>query len=165
KNVNVRKALYLAIDRELIVKQLLKGQGVPSLNFVPPDIPGNNPGAALPGGPAEAKKYLADAGYPNGNGFPGFKLGYVPTQNEATLVSQAIVTMWKDVLNINVELLPVPTDWRTRIRTEPYDMYYGGWGPDLLDPNRWHNLILRGDYVQSLYTGTHELSRIQGAHP
>lgn len=83
KNVNVRKALYLAIDRDLLAKQLLKGQGVPALNFVPPDIPGNNPGAALPGGPAEAKQYLQDAGYPGGNGSPGFKLGYVPTQADA----------------------------------------------------------------------------------
>src|SRR5262249_17753097 len=105
KNVNVRKALYLAIDRDLIAKQLLKGQGVASLNFVPPDIPGNNPGAALPGGPTEAKQYLEAAGYPGGKGFPGFKLGYVATQSDAILVTQAIAQMWKDVLNItNVEL-------------------------------------------------------------
>ena len=108
KNVNVRKALYLAIDRDLIVKQLLKGQGIASLNFVPPDIPGNNPAAALPGGPAEAKQFLETAGYPGGKGFPGFKLGYVPTQAEAVLVSQALVSMWKDVLNISVDLLPGP---------------------------------------------------------
>ncbi len=80
KNVNVRKALYLAIDRDLIVRQLLKGQGIPSLNFVPPDIPGNNPGAALPGGPSDARTFLEMAGYPGGRGFPGFKLGFVPTQ-------------------------------------------------------------------------------------
>ncbi len=164
KNVNLRKALYLAIDRDLIVRQLLKGQGVPSLNFVPPDIPGNNPQAGLQGGPEEAKKFLADAGYPNGQGFPGFKLGYVPTQSEATIVSQAIATMWKDVLNINVELLPVPTDWRTRIRTEPYDMYYGGWGSDYLDPNDWHNVIFDGDYWQSHYTDATYQAMIKDAN-
>src|SRR5205085_5246978 len=43
KNVNVRQALYLAIDRDLIVRQLLKGQGIPPLNIGPTDIPGNNP--------------------------------------------------------------------------------------------------------------------------
>ena len=32
------------------------------------------------------------AGYPGGNGFPGFKLGYVPTQAESVLVSQAMVS-------------------------------------------------------------------------
>jgi oligopeptide transport system substrate-binding protein len=164
KNVNVRKALYLAIDRDLIVKQLLKGQGVASLNFVPPDIPGNNPAAALPGGPTEAKQFLETAGYPAGKGFPGFKLGYVPTQAESVLVSQALVGMWKDVLNINVDLLPVPTDWRTRIRTEPYDMYYGGWGSDYLDPNDWHNVIFEGDFWQSHYSDPTYLQMIKQAN-
>jgi oligopeptide transport system substrate-binding protein len=164
KNVNVRKALYLAIDRDLIVRQLLKGQGIPSLNFVPPDIPGNNPAAALPGGPSEARTFLEAAGYPGGKGFPGFKLGFVPTQAESVLVSQAIVNMWKDVLNINVDLLPVPTDWRTRIRTEPYDMYYGGWGSDYLDPNDWHNVIFEGDYWQSHYTDPTYLDMIKKAN-
>jgi oligopeptide transport system substrate-binding protein len=164
KNVNVRKALYLAIDRDLIVKQLLKGQGVAALNFVPPDIPGNNPGAALPGGPTEAKQFLDTAGYPGGNGFPGFKLGYVPTQAESVSVSQAVVGMWKDVLNISVDLLPVPTDWRTRIRTEPYDMYYGGWGSDYLDPNDWHNVIFEGDYWQSHYSDPTYLDMVKKAN-
>jgi oligopeptide transport system substrate-binding protein len=164
KNVDVRKALYLAIDRDLIVRQLLKGQGVASLNFVPPDIPGNNPGAALPGGATEARAFLETAGYPGGKGFPGFKLGFVPTQNESVLVTQAIVNMWKDVLNINVDLLPVPTDWRTRIRTEPYDMYYGGWGSDYLDPNDWHNVIFEGDYWQSHYADPTYLDMIKKAN-
>jgi ABC-type oligopeptide transport system substrate-binding subunit len=164
KNLNVRKALYLAIDRDLIVTQLLKGQGTPSWNFVPPDIPGNNPAAKLPGGPAEAKQFMADAGYPNGQGFPGFKLGYVPTQAEAILISQALVQMWKDVLNINVDLLPVPTDWRTRIRTEPYDMYFGGWGSDYLDPNDWHNVIFEGDFWQSHYSDPTYLAMIKDAN-
>jgi oligopeptide transport system substrate-binding protein len=164
RNLNVRKALYLAIDRDLIVTQLLKGQGVPSWNFVPPDIPGNNPAARLAGGTAEAKQFMADAGYPNGQGFPGFKLGYVPTQAEAILISQALVQMWKDVLNINVDLLPVPTDWRTRIRTEPYDMYFGGWGSDYLDPNDWHNVIFEGDFWQSHYTDPTYLAMIKDAN-
>ena len=164
KNADVRKALYLAIDRELIVRQLLKGQGIPAYNFVPADIPGNNPDARLPGGAAEAKKFLETAGFPGGKGFPGFKLGYVPTQSEATLICQALAQMWKDVLNINVELLPVPTDWRTRIRTEPYDMYYGGWGSDYLDPNDWHNVIFEGDYWQSHYTDPTYLDMIKKAN-
>ena len=164
KNVNVRKALYLAIDRELIVKQLLKGQGIPAYSFVPSDIPGNNPDAALPGGPNDARKFLETAGFPGGRGFPGFKLGYVPTQSEATLVSQALAQMWKEVLNINVDLLPVPTDWRTRIRTEPYDMYYGGWGSDYLDPNDWHNVIFEGDFWQSHYTDPTYLDMIKKAN-
>jgi oligopeptide transport system substrate-binding protein len=72
--------------------------------------------------------------------------------------------MWKDVLNINVDLLPVPTDWRTRIRTEPYDMYYGGWGSDYLDPNDWHNVIFEGDYWQSHYADPTYLDMIKKAN-
>src|SRR5262249_35063624 len=99
-NVNVRKALYLAVDRDLLCKQVLKGLNTPTLTLLAPDIPSYNPQNALAGGVDDAKKLLSDAGYPNGQNFPGFKLGYVPSQPSAQLVSEALVQMWKDTLGI-----------------------------------------------------------------
>jgi oligopeptide transport system substrate-binding protein len=152
-NVNVRKALYLAIDRDLLCSKVLKGLNTPSLVLLPPDMPGYNPDAALKGTLDDAKKLLSDAGYPGGKGFPGFKLGYVPMQINAQSVSEALVQMWNDNLGLtNVTAFAVPTDWRTRIKTEKYDMYLGDWQSDYSDPYDWHNVIFAGDAWQSHYT-------------
>src|SRR5438093_6224171 len=63
----VRKALYMAIDREGLCKYLRKGQCLPAysvLNFGGPGYdPKYNP---MPYNPAKAKQLLAEAGYPNG---------------------------------------------------------------------------------------------------
>src|SRR5438270_2534913 len=115
-NVNVRKALYLGIDRDLLCKQVLKGLNTPAHILTPPDIPSYDPSGALAGGVPEAKKFLSDAGFANGKGFPGFKLGYVPTQATAKLVAEALIQMWKDNLGITTaSAFAVPTDWRQRI--------------------------------------------------
>ena len=151
--LNVRKALYLAIDRVLLCSKVLKGLNVPSLVLLPPDMPGYNPDAALKGTMDDAKKLLSDAGFAGGKGFPGFKLGYSPKQPNAQAVSEALIQMWNDNLGItNVTAFAVPTDWRTRIKTEKFDMYLGDWQSDYSDPYDWHNVIFAGDAWQSHYT-------------
>ncbi|MGH2559098.1 MAG: peptide ABC transporter substrate-binding protein, partial [Thermomicrobiales bacterium] len=117
-NVDVRKALYLAIDRDLLANQVLKGVPAPSLVHTSPDIPSYDSNVGLAGTVEDAKAMLAAAGFPDGNDFPGFRLGYVPTQENAQLVSEALVQMWNDNLGITtVAAFAVPTDWRQRIRT------------------------------------------------
>ncbi len=85
----VRRAMYLAIDREAVVKGALKGDGTPGTFFKPgvvesltelPGLPGYNPDRSVD--IAEAKRLLTEAGYPD-----GFKV-------EATVVtgvSQAVM--------------------------------------------------------------------------
>jgi oligopeptide transport system substrate-binding protein len=152
-NLKVRQALYLAIDRDLLCSKVLKGLNVPSLVLLPPDMPGYNPDAALKGTMDDAKKLLSDAGFPAGKGFPGFKLGYSAPQPNSQSVSEALVQMWNDNLGLtNVTAFAVPTDWRTRIKTEKFDMYLGDWQSDYSDPYDWHNVIFSGDAWQSHYT-------------
>ena len=107
-DVNVRKALYLAIDRDVLTKSILKGYMTPAYVLLPPDIPSYNPDVRLQGTVDDAKKYLADAGFPDGNGFPGLQLGFTARQENAQLVSEAIVQMWKDNLGITAEAFAVP---------------------------------------------------------
>jgi oligopeptide transport system substrate-binding protein len=160
---NVRQALYLAIDREVLTKNVLKGTMEPAWTFVPPGTVGYFPDARLQGTVDDAKQLMADAGYPDGAGFPGFKLTYVPTQGDATLMSQAIVGMWKENLGIDVELVPAPEDFRTLIRTEPYDMYIGRWYADYEDPQDWHNLALVEDSFSTHYTDPEWTEAVEAA--
>jgi oligopeptide transport system substrate-binding protein len=162
-DLNVRQALYLAIDREALADNVLKGTMEPAWTFLPAGTLGYNPDARLQGTVDDAKQLLADAGYAEGAGFPGFKLVYDPNQGDATLMSQAITGMWKDNLGIDVELVPAPNDWRTLIRTEPYDMYIGRWYADYEDPQDWHNLTLVEDSFSTHYTNEEWIAAVEAA--
>jgi oligopeptide transport system substrate-binding protein len=162
-DLKVRQALYLAIDREALTKNVLKGTMEPAWTFLPAGTIGYNPDARLQGTVDDAKKLMADAGYADGAGFPGFKLVYVATQGDAVLMSQAIAGMWKDNLGIDVELVPAPTDWRTLIRTEPFDMYIGRWYADYEDPQDWHNLALVEDSFSTHYTNADWIAAVEAA--
>jgi oligopeptide transport system substrate-binding protein len=88
---------------------------------------------------------------------------YVANQGDAVLMSQAIAGMWKENLGIDVELVPAPNDWRTLIRTEPFDMYIGRWYADYEDPQNWHNLGLVEDSFSSHYTDPEWTALVEAA--
>jgi len=67
KDARVRKAMSLAIDRDAIIKRIMDGAAAPAYQFLPNGMSGalTNP-PKLAYDPAQAKKLLAEAGYPNG---------------------------------------------------------------------------------------------------
>ncbi len=67
KDARVRKAMSLAIDRDAIIKRIMDGAAAPAYQFLPDGMSGalTNP-PKLTYDPAQAKKLLAEAGYPNG---------------------------------------------------------------------------------------------------
>ena len=68
KDKRVRQAFFQAIDEDSIVKNVMRGAGVPSALMFPPQVKGYAADLSkrLPYDPEAAKKLLADAGYPNG---------------------------------------------------------------------------------------------------
>jgi len=68
KDKRVREALSLAIDRELIKRNTMRGLSLPAGIIVAPGVNGHTPelDAAVKADAEKAKKLLADAGYPNG---------------------------------------------------------------------------------------------------
>jgi oligopeptide transport system substrate-binding protein len=67
----VRRAFVLATDRETLVDGVMRGTGLPATGgFVPPGMLGHSAGIALPYDPDQARRLLAEAGYPDGRGFP-----------------------------------------------------------------------------------------------
>lgn len=164
-DVNVRKALYLGIDRDVLTHNVLKDFATPVYILTSPDVPSYDENARLQGTVEDAKQYLATAGFPNGEGFPGFQLGYVAAQENAQLVCEALLQMWKDNLGITTaQVFPVPTDWRTRIKTEAYDMYIGQWITDFPDPYEWHNVIFESDAWQTKWGDQTYIDMIKAAN-
>lgn len=109
-DVRVRKALNLAIDRTSIVEKVSKGGEKPATSFVPLSTSDSNGNEFttkeyLPktADVAQAKKLLAEAGYPDGKGFPQLEILYNTMQNHQN-IAQAVQDMWKKNLGISVKL-------------------------------------------------------------
>jgi peptide/nickel transport system substrate-binding protein len=68
KDARVRNAISLMIDRSTLVDRILQGQGEPAFQLVPEGVFGYTPNLKPKFDPAEAKKLLTEAGYPNGFG-------------------------------------------------------------------------------------------------
>lgn len=142
-DTNVRKALNFAIDRAAIV-DILNGGQLPATNMVSPasyDDEGNvfstEAGDYVPkdgSGVAEAQQLLADAGYPNGEGFPTLEIMYNTSEGHK-MVAEIIQEMWKTNLGIDVTL--TNQEWAvfqdTR-RNHDYQIARGGWLGDYSDP-------------------------------
>ncbi len=69
RDVRVRRALSLAIDRRALASRAFEGDAIPATQLVPPGFGGFDPALpVLPYDPAAARRLLAEAGYPQGFG-------------------------------------------------------------------------------------------------
>lgn len=189
-NINVRKALALAIDREYLANVVLNGSMYPAEAFVGngfADVDGKDfrdvGGAYMPNNDYEANKdaaraALAEAGYPNGEGFP--KLQYM--YNNSTMhqsVGEAIQHMWKEVLNIDVEM--DIQEWNVFLDTRRkgnYQIARNGWVGDFNDPMTLLMLLQTGsgnndgnysnpqydEYLNISMTSTDRAARMDAMH-
>lgn len=127
KDVRVRRALSIAIDRRAIVERIMEGAATPSGQYLPegiysyvPDLPPSRPD------PDAARRLLAEAGYPQGfriqlNG-PNDR--YI---NDARII-QAVGQMWTRIgVRTAVEAQP----WTTfigRAGRQEFSAFLVGWG-------------------------------------
>lgn len=141
-NPKVRRALGLAIDRQAIVQTVTRGGEIPATSYTPPDTYGYTARAKQVHDPEAAKKLLAEAGFPNGAGFPEVEM-ILFTSEANKLVAEALQQMWKRVLNIDVGLANMEKSvFLDLCNHKEYQLYLGGWTADYPDPNgfleMWH---------------------------
>jgi len=131
----VRRALTLVVDRAGIIRTILKSGQQPAYNLTPPNIPGYVMEPQFSEDIELAQRLLAEAGYPNGDGFP--KIEYLYNTNEGhKLIAEALQQMWKEHLGINVTL--VNQEAKVYIATMgqgDYDIGRYAWVGDYLDPS------------------------------
>ncbi len=142
-NPLVRKAISAAIDRRLLIKMVTRGNQEVAYTFTRPPIFGSvdpGQGVGIHFDPAAAKKWLAQAGYPGGKGFPEISLLYNESETHEK-VARAVQTFLKHYLNIDVRLEPMEFSEYLRARTEelPGHMIRFGWCSDYPDANNWLN--------------------------
>ncbi|MCW5850734.1 MAG: peptide ABC transporter substrate-binding protein [Anaerolineae bacterium] len=144
----VRKALAAAIDRKALVDRVVK-MGLPSLHLAPAGVFEAVTGDdnVLSYAPDAARRFLAEAGFPDGRGFPTLTYAYNTCDSPACKANQAVAEalrdMWQQTLNIQVKLdsLEWP-DYLQRInRRTPVDQmphaWRMAWCEDFPDEHNW----------------------------
>ena len=140
-DLNVRLALSRAIDRDLLNEVVNAGANIPTTNWVPAEEPGANAQDAFEAvigyDEASAKQALADAGYPDGDGFPGITIILRDDETNKTLgafLQEQYLTI------LGIDLTVEITDSQTRqelFNSGDFQFLIGGWGHDYPDAENW----------------------------
>lgn len=153
----VRQALSLALDRQYIADTIMQGTYTPATNFIGPGVSDAEAGSSFQdttiaeygeffhvddfeGDLAKAKELLADAGYPNGEGFPMIEYmtndaGY----NKA--LAEYLQSAWGELgINTDIKIIEWASFTPTR-RNGDYDIARNGWVYDYDDPSNMLNLF------------------------
>jgi peptide/nickel transport system substrate-binding protein len=158
-NVNVRKAMIHAIDRQKIANFTIQGEGYPAdYGFVPYTEVFEKAGynykslPQYPYDPQKAKEYLKSAGYENGKNFPELTLEINSGGGDRnTLVAEVVQTMLKENLNINVKINTVPmSEHINNVQSAKVDFFRLGWVADYPDPETFLNQFLSSTVPSSL---------------
>ncbi len=140
----VRKALNMAVDKEAIVKYLLRAGQRAARSYVPPLLAGYQPVEGPGYDPEAARRLLAEAGYPGGRGFPRLELLYNTSESHKQ-IAEAIQYMWRKNLGITVTLRN--QEWKVYLDSMShldYDIARSGWIGDYMDPNTFLDCFVTG---------------------
>ena len=147
----IREAFSLAIDRNYIVENVSQAGEVPATAYVPSGVndaegPSGDDFRTVGGeyySVAEedyeancerARELLAEAGYPNGEGFPTVEYTY-NTDDKHKAIAEALQNMWQEVLGVTVTLSN--QDWNVFLESRKqgdYQIARNGWIADYNDP-------------------------------
>jgi oligopeptide transport system substrate-binding protein len=137
----VRRALSLAIDRAMLVRSVLQDTRLPAYSLVPPDTAGYNSTGRAETDFVAARKLLAEAGFPEGRGFPKVEIQFSPPVIEPKVV-EAIQEMWRRELGIDVSLAQL--EYRVQIDNQhllAYQISVSRWIGDYNDPSTFTDLL------------------------
>jgi ABC-type transport system substrate-binding protein len=149
-NPQVRQAFAHVLDRDAITANILKRQGIPAYSFLAPGFPAADSAAfkeTYPLNVEKAKQLLADAGYPNGEGFPKLTLKLRAEGPAPTAVAQAYAAALKESLGIEVEVSNMDFKaYMDELNAKPTGVQFTliSYGMDYLDPSNMLGVFLSG---------------------
>ena len=142
-DVHFRRALNLAIDKELIANEVLAGLTVPAYGVLPPGFPGYSDGIeGLKFDEEAAKAELAMSKYADPASRPRIILSVTGTGGDIGIDMQVILEMWKNTLGIEVEIQQV--EWATYLQDlnrRKFQIYALGWQADYPDPQDFLDIL------------------------
>jgi oligopeptide transport system substrate-binding protein len=163
-NPLVRKAFTAAIDRQSLIDNLLKGDQVPAHSFTSPGNFGNVAEDMSIGGwmvqddyaaqLEQARAWLAEAGYPEGE---GLNITLMHNTSEAhAQIAQAVQAMWAEAFP-QAQITIENQEWQVYLKTllpdspveEKPEVYRMGWCADYPDANNWLNEVFNSKSGQN----------------
>ena len=179
KDAKVRRALSLAIDRDYVANTIMQGTYSTADSIVGPGIVdengyfhdnGNAPyiSADYEANLAEAKKLLADAGYPNGEGYPTLEYSTNDAGYHVPL-AEYLQQAWGD---LGITLTINKMEWSSFTparRAGEYDVARNGWVMDYNDPSNMVELFCTdngnndGKYSDADFDAAVEASKVADA--
>jgi oligopeptide transport system substrate-binding protein len=137
----VRKALAAAVDKQKLVDNVTRGGEQPAKCFASPGIfgsPAEDPNfEGIPFDPQQARKWLAEAGYPDGSGFPEL-IVMAPAGEAQKMVAEYLQQEWSKHLGIDVKA--IAQEWKVYLQTlsvDPPHLWLLAWAADYPDENNW----------------------------
>jgi oligopeptide transport system substrate-binding protein len=151
-DVRIRRALAMSIDRTALTEKVLRGVYRPASTLTPPGTAGYTFNAkGIVSDLTEARRLLADAGYPGGKGLPKIELLYNNSETHR-LIAEAVQEMWRRELGVEVQLVnqELKVVFSAR-RTGDYQVLRSDWVGDYNDPSTFLE-VFRSDSGNN-YTG------------
>ncbi len=149
-DVRVRRALSLALDRNLLAEKVLRGGETPAFRLVPAEkyssfprkknVPENSENG-VPENVKLARELLAEAGFPGGENFP--EISYLfNTSAGSQFFAQALQEMWRKNLGIKISLKNQEYKvFRVSLANGDFDLARSAWSGDYLDPTTFLELF------------------------
>ncbi len=167
-DVRVRQAFALASDVKTVRDEQHKEHWVADQGgWIPAGMPGHTANACLPFDPLRARQLLADAGFPEGRGFPTVRYRTFRTpETEQTL--PAIIAFWRRVLGVDVTPeVSERSAYLAELAADPAQLFAMSWWASYPDPDEpmrmgmaqvrrfthWHN----ADFQQTVEDARHVL--------
>lgn len=147
KDLRVRQAIAMAIDRDYIVSEVLGGQNAKADGILPPGVLGSRDKANVyPFDVAKAKQLMAAAGFPGGKGFPNIQIAFRGGQTDVLLVGESVAQQLHQNLGLNVT--PAQMEWgaylkRNNAKKNPF--FHMRWAADYLDAQDFISLFFASD--------------------
>ena len=146
KDRRVRRALAMAIDRDGIVKNVARGGQQPAHTFTPAGTAGYVlPGGGIPTDYEGARRLLAEAGHPDGQGLPPIDL-LISNGGGHQAVAEVMQGTWQRELHVKTNI--VTEEFKVFLdsqHTLNYTTSRAGWIGDYLDPYTFLGLMVTGD--------------------
>lgn len=133
-DIRVRRALSLAIDRAAIAKAVLQGSRAPATALTPPGTGGYTAQAAIGTSFDEARRLLAEAGFPGGKGLPVLDL---QCRNDEIMprLAEALQAMWLKELGLRITISQLEQKtWVQNMQSLNYTISTAAWTADFPDP-------------------------------
>ena len=142
-DARVRQAFNYAIDKEKLIATLYNDNALPAHGALPPGMPGYNEALmGYPHDPEQARALLAEAGFPDGAGFPVVSF-YTSGYTDVGSLVEAAISMWQETLGVTIQAtLLDPFIYYDELYAGHHGQIFStGWCADYPDPQNFLDIL------------------------